>query len=114
MQNLLGEEYLASARIPVHSAWPKDTVALERKVAWFDHRQTCRHVLQSLEDGEQPASLTTCYFYRAGKCAMELDHVMCAFLEDGDSEVWKKAQDWRYVVGVGAVHRSLWKSYGLK
>jgi hypothetical protein len=67
------------------------------KVTWFDERQTCPTVLEFVHDG--------------GSCARG---GVCAFHEDADADVWRKAADWRLLPGGGAVHRALWPVYGLE
>jgi hypothetical protein len=67
-------------------------------------------VLAFIHDGELP-DLAGCDQYDGGRCVRG---GLCAFHEDADADVWRKAADWRILPGGGVVHRDLWPAYGLE
>jgi hypothetical protein len=81
------------------------------KVNWFDDRQTCVRVLAFVHGGQSP-DLAGCPQYRGGSCARG---GLCAFLEDRNAAIWRKAAGWKYdPVSGGCVSRELWADFGLE
>ena len=81
-------------------------------VNWFDERQICLVVLAFVHDG-MPPDLVACPSYRAGSCSRMGSGTPCAFHESAESDVWRKAAEWRHVPNVGVIHRQLWPDFGI-
>ena len=83
------------------------------KVNWLDERQTCIRVLAFVHDGQTP-DLAGCPQYRAGECSRGGRGTPCAFREDPDAAIWRKAAGWKYDPVSGCVvPASLWADFGL-
>jgi hypothetical protein len=84
------------------------------KVNWLDERQTCIRVLAFVHDGQTP-DLAGCPQYRGGSCTRGGSGTPCAFLEDPNAAIWRKAAGWKYDPVSGcAVPKSLWADFGLE
>lgn len=78
-----------------------------------DERQWCRQVIEFVSD-RRPMHPKDCAAYHPdGGCARAGGSVRCAYHLPMSDGLFDLAAGWRYLAGVGVIHRSLWEAYGI-